>query len=46
VKEGLIAIGTGSDSGEILEALLRGGPSCYGIDTLGEGPWLMVAIDQ
>jgi hypothetical protein len=42
----VIPIGTGSDTGEILEALLGGGPSCYGIDTLGEGPRLMVTIDQ
>jgi hypothetical protein len=46
MKECLIAIGTGSDTGEIFEALLRGRASSYGIDPLGEGPWLMVAIDQ
>jgi hypothetical protein len=46
VKECLIPIGTVSDIGEIPEALLGGGPSRYGIDTVGEGPRLMVTIDQ
>jgi hypothetical protein len=46
VKECLIPIGIGSDTREILEALLEGGASCYGIDSLGEGPRLMITIDQ
>jgi hypothetical protein len=44
VEKCLIPIGTGSDIGEIIEAVFGGRPSCYGIDTLGEGPRLMVAI--
>jgi hypothetical protein len=46
VKECLISISIGSDTRKILEALLGGSPSWYGIDTLGEGPRLMVTIDQ
>jgi len=46
VKECVIPIETGSDTGEILEALLGGGPACYGIDTAGEGRRLMITIDQ
>jgi hypothetical protein len=46
MKECLIYIGIGSDTREILEALLGGSSSGYGIDTLGEGPRLMITIDQ
>ena len=46
VKECLIAIGIASDAEEILEAVLGGSPSRYGIDTPSEGPGLMVTIDQ
>jgi hypothetical protein len=46
VKECLVHIGIGSDTREILEALLGRCPSGYGIDTPGEGPGLMVTVDQ
>lgn len=46
VKEGLIPVGIGSDTRELVEALLGGCPSRYGIDASGEGPRLMVTIDQ
>ena len=46
MKEGLISIGLGSDSQEMLQAVFGGSPTRYGIDTLGERPRLMVTIDQ
>lgn len=46
VKEGLVAIGLGSDSQEMLEDVFGGSPTRYGIDTLCERPGLMVTIHQ
>jgi hypothetical protein len=46
VKGRLIPVGIGSNTREIFEAILGGSSSRYGIDAPGEGPRLMVTIDQ
>src|SRR5688572_24077722 len=46
MKECLIPAGIGSNIGETVVALADGGSPCYGIDTLGERPRLMVTVNE